>query len=125
MSLVVQGIIFSNFFCLIVLFYSRSDQTLRWGTNVSRPLFLGSFRCWVRCPFVQGLCLIAKEMVQRSYYYIFYFIQLMIRPEAEAELGNSELSLISHEVKGLRVHVGILACALKLSICAKRRGIPF
>ena len=28
------------------------------------PLNLGGFRCWERCPFVQGLCLIARETEQ-------------------------------------------------------------
>ena len=40
-------------------------------------------------------------------------------PEAQSELGNSELSLFSKSVKGLREHTLIFACALKLSICTK------
>ena len=30
--------------------------------NKCQPLNLRGFRCWVRYPFVQRLCLIAKEM---------------------------------------------------------------
>ena len=46
--------------------------------HLCQPLFLKGFRCLVRCPFVQGLCLIAKETEQRRYNYIFYFIQWML-----------------------------------------------
>ena len=29
-----------------------------------KTLNLVGFRCWVRCPYVKGLCLIAKETEQ-------------------------------------------------------------
>ena len=75
--------------CLILfIWYDTKHLCWEW------PLFLGSFRCWVKYPFVQGLYLIAKEMEQRSSYYIKAWLNLSSSSTGPSIHGYLKLSTI-------------------------------